>query len=303
MLIHSIKKQILKKIPIFAISILTLSASVAYAQNSKLSEAEVAARAKLGADSTLVTPRMGLINARNAAPPTNATNTFDSNPSNPSIPKTNVYACSSYRGQYDIDNNAIGNMTITTEGNPARPNYGQIIATNTSGCYQPCTPTNVASSESCTVTKGAHWLGVVNYNTYSSCSAGGYLQAGPRTYVSDNCTVEPPSCVASSWGNTYSCPSGYTGSITSTSYNTCPSGPYGPNSQYEGPQTNSCVAPSAPPPSPPVTCPVDHYSCEYFKPGFQKIYTNRYGPAPSCTLTKTLFDMGPDDNALCDNEL
>lgn len=297
-----LKKQ-LKHLPLYAISLLSLSLSCAYAQNTKLSEAEIAAAAKLGADSTLITPRMGIVSTRNAAPATNSTGTFHSTNTNPSIPKTNVYACSSYRGQYDIDHNAIGNMTITTEANPSRPNYGQIIATNTSGCYQPCTPTNVSSSEACTVTKGAHWLGTVNYNTYSSCSAGGYLQAGPRTYISDNCYPEPPSCVASSWGNSYACPSGYSGSITSTSYNTCPSGPYGANYQYEGPQTNSCVPPASTPPSPPVTCPKDHYSCEYFKPGFQKVYSNKYGPAPACTLTKTLYYMDVDDNALCDNEI
>lgn len=215
-------------------------------------EAAAAARAKLGSDSTEITPRMVITGAIASSPATYSTGTIKSNNAPTSIPRVNVHSCSAYRGQYDIDLNAVGSFTITTEGNPSKPNYGQIISTNTSGCYQPCTPTNVATSEACTVTKGAHWSGTVNYNTYSSCSAGGYLQAGPRTYISDNCTMDPPTCVVNSWGNTYSCPAGWTGTLTSITYQTCPSGSYGTPSIIEGPATDACVPPASPPP--PSTC-------------------------------------------------
>lgn len=57
-------------------------------------------------------------------------------------------------------------------------------------------------------------------------------------------------CWTDSWPNTYSCPAGQTGSITSTSYMTCPSGPYGAPAFNEGPQTNNCT----PVPPPPNAC-------------------------------------------------
>jgi hypothetical protein len=121
------------------------------------------------------------------------------------------------------------------------------------------------------------------------------------TTTANTCAPMPVVCSASSWGNTYACPSGYTGNVTSTSYNVCPSGPYAAGYQYEGPRTNNCVAIPVAPPPPVATpsCPQAHYECAPWKPGMTKIYIVQYGPAPSCTVQRTYFGLSDDSGNMC----
>lgn len=54
-------------------------------------------------------------------------------------------------------------------------------------------------------------------------------------------------CWTDQWTNTYECPPGTYGSHTSTTYRTCPNGPYAADYTYEGPHSINCS--STPPPT------------------------------------------------------
>jgi len=174
-----IKRKILNTIVI--ILPVLLSQAIAEEKQSKAEELKYL----YGADSTRVTPRMKNIMGQAPTATTTIYNTSNS------IPLRTAYNCSAYRGQYDIDNKAIGTFYLTTENNPYLPNYKKIISSDNSECYQPCTPTNTRTSKACSSVYGSGFTGTVIYNTYSSCSAGGYLQPQEPIYVSDTC-VEPP---------------------------------------------------------------------------------------------------------------
>lgn len=132
----------------------------------------------------------------------------------------------------------------------------------------------------------------------------GNTSTGPWVTIADYCEPEPPpppptppattptapapgvTCWEDSWPNNYTCPAGTSGSWYSTTYRTCPAGPYGADYTYEGPQTNTCAPsgsgsesgtstppPVVPPPPPtptppPVTTPpppppADPIVCSY----------------------------------------
>lgn len=260
MKIKTVIKDIVKCLTILLTPI-ALAISQAYAQTA--GELKILR----SADSTKITPRLGTVTAPTATPSTIGT------PNN-SIPLRTAYSCANYRGQYDIDNRAVGTFYITTENNLYLKNYKQIISTDNSGCYQPCTPTNTISRKSCSQVYGSQWTGSVTYNTYSSCTAGGYLQTQSPTYVSDTCVLPPPpppppppynpppppppaptpapnvTCTVTSWPNVRACPAGQTGTITRMSYQTCPSGPYGAPSGYQGEDTYNCTPVPGPTPTP-----------------------------------------------------
>lgn len=91
------------------------------------------------------------------------------------------------------------------------------------------------------------------------CHAGGGSTPAPTptpTPTPDPTPAPVVTCTEASWPNTYTCPAGTTGSWYSTSYQTCPSGPYGAPYAYEGPQTNTCKAPEIPPPAKDTDIPV-----------------------------------------------
>lgn len=108
-----------------------------------------------------------------------------------SKPITTSYSCEAYRGQYDIDSQAIGVFKITREGNSLNKYYGQIIGTDNSGCYQACTPKTTTDLQSCESVNGAGWTGNYTTTTPFTCSAGGYLQQGTKS-TSNNCAAPPP---------------------------------------------------------------------------------------------------------------
>lgn len=181
MKIKTVIKDIVKCLTI-SLTPIALAVSQAYAQTA--GELKILR----SADSTKITPRLGTVPGATAIPSYTV-----GNPNN-SIPLRTAHSCVDYRGQYDIDSRAIGTFYITRENNPYLNNYKQIINTDNSGCYQPCAPTNTSSTKTCSEVKGSGWTGSVTYNTYSSCSAGGYLQPQSPTYVSDNCVAPPPAC-------------------------------------------------------------------------------------------------------------
>lgn len=79
-------------------------------------------------------------------------------------------------------------------------------------------------------------------------------------------------CWTDQWPNTYECPTGTYGSHTSTTYRTCPNGPYGADYTYEGPHSINCS--STPPPT--TTPPPSGGS------GSSGGGTPDPGPAPTC---------------------
>jgi hypothetical protein len=160
-----------------------------------------------------------------------------------------------------------------------------------------CTPYSVGSSQSCSSVYGSGYSGTVYYTTNYTCNSSGNLVAGGRQYSYDTCSYyspppvynppppPPPSviCSPSNWPNTYSCPSGQNGNITSTSYNICPNGAYSPGTQYEGTRTNNCTPAYVPPPPPPVICSPSNWPNTYSCPAGQtgNITSTSYNICPN----------------------
>lgn len=174
-----------------------------------------------------------------------------------SQPIKTAYSCATYRGQYDIDSQAIGTFYLIREGNSLNKSVGQIIGWDNSGCYQPCTPKTDTSYQSCSSVYGSGWTGSYVTRTDFYCTAGGYLKQGGSSN-SDNCsaptcsngagdypTCTPPTC--SNGGSNYptctppSCGNG------ASDYPTC-TPPYTPPPTCGNGASNypTCTFPSSP---------------------------------------------------------
>lgn len=95
-----------------------------------------------------------------------------------------------------------------------------------------------------------------NTSTGSWYTIGDYCEDPPPPPAPDPEPTPTPSrpadaiCWEDQWPNIYQCPAGTTGSHYSTTYRTCPGGPYAPDYTFEGPHTIDCHAPGASTPAP-----------------------------------------------------
>lgn len=117
-----------------------------------------------------------------------------------------------------------------------------------------CTGGKVGHREQERVTTTDKWG---NTTTGSWVTVGNYCTTPPPPDPPPAPTPAPePSrpadaiCWVDTWPNTYTCPAGTVGSHYSTTYRTCPGGPYAPDYTYEGPHTIDCHAPGASTPAP-----------------------------------------------------
>lgn len=74
-------------------------------------------------DSVFTTPGLYIPNATSTPPPKTVLPTQDVS----SKPVTTAYNCADYRGQYDIDSQAVGTLYLTKETNLLNKNAGKII--------------------------------------------------------------------------------------------------------------------------------------------------------------------------------